>query len=41
LLPDGRYERLHPLDGVQAVNSQEWLLTRWKPELKKDTPSTK
>jgi polyphosphate kinase len=41
LLPDGRYERLHPLDGVQAVDSQEWLLTRWKPELKKDTASIK
>jgi len=41
LLPDGRYERLHPLDGVQEVDSQEWLLTRWKSELKKDTASTK
>jgi len=41
LLPDGRYERLHPPDGVQAVDSQEWLLTRWKPELKKDTASIK
>ncbi len=41
LLPDGRYERLHPLDGVQGVDSQEWLLTRWKSELKKDTASIK
>jgi polyphosphate kinase len=30
LLPDGSYEHLHPLDGIQAVNSQEWLLTRWR-----------
>jgi polyphosphate kinase len=39
LLSDGSYERLHPLDGDQAVDSQEWLLTRWKSESKKDTAS--
>lgn len=39
LLPDGSYERLHPLDGDQTVDSQEWLLTRWKSESKKDTAS--
>ena len=41
LLTDGSYERLHPLDGVQAVDSQEWLLTRWKSELKKDAAPPK
>lgn len=30
LRPDGTYERLQPLDGEPAVNSQEWFLNRWK-----------
>jgi polyphosphate kinase len=30
LRSDGTYERLHPLDGELAVNSQEWFLNRWK-----------
>jgi polyphosphate kinase len=41
LLPDGSYERLHPLDGIPAVNSQESLLTRWKSDSKKDTAFSK
>ncbi len=34
LHPDGSYERLHPLDGDPAINSQEWFLSRWKPTFK-------
>jgi polyphosphate kinase len=41
LLQDGSYTRLHPLEGTPAVNSQEWLLTRWKSDPKKDTAFTK
>jgi len=41
LLQDGSYKRLHPLEGTPAVNSQEWLLTRWKSDSKKDTAFTK
>ncbi len=37
LRPDGSYERLHPLNGEPAVDSQHWLLTRWKPPTKTDT----
>jgi polyphosphate kinase len=37
LLRDGSYTRVHPLDGAPVMNSQEWLLTRWKSEPKKDT----
>jgi polyphosphate kinase len=41
LLQDGSYERLHPPDGTPVMNSQEWLLTRWKSDPKKDTVLTK
>jgi len=41
LLQDGSYERVHPLDGAPVMNSQEWLLTRWKSDPKKDTLLTK
>jgi len=41
LLQDGSYERVHPLDGSPVMNSQEWLLTRWKSDPKKDTLLTK
>ncbi|HKT34139.1 MAG TPA: polyphosphate kinase 1 [Nitrospira sp.] len=37
LLADGSYKRLHPLDGEPVMNSQEWLLTRWRSEPKQDT----
>ena len=37
LLQDGTYERVHPLDGGPVMNSQEWLLTRWRSEPKQDT----
>jgi polyphosphate kinase len=30
LQPDGTYERLHPTDGEAAIDSQNWLLNRWK-----------
>ena len=36
LLQDGTYERVHPLDGGPVMNSQEWLLTRWRSEPKQD-----
>jgi polyphosphate kinase len=35
LLPDGSYQRLQPLDGAPVMNSQEWLLTRWKADPRK------
>ncbi len=41
LLQDGSYERLHPRDGSPVMNSQEWLLTRWKSDPKKDSLITK
>ena len=41
LLQDGTYERVHPLDGSPVMNSQEWLLTRWRSEAKHDTPLAK
>lgn len=31
LLADGTYERMQPVDGVTAVNSQDWFLNHWKP----------
>jgi polyphosphate kinase len=36
LLQDGSYRRIHPLDGAPPMNSQEWLLTRWRSDPKKD-----
>jgi polyphosphate kinase len=36
LLQDGSYKRLRPLDGAPPINSQEWLLTRWRSDPKKD-----
>jgi polyphosphate kinase len=36
LLQDGSYTRVHQLDGVAPMNSQEWLLTRWRSDPKKD-----
>ena len=41
LRQDGSYERLHPVDGTPEMNSQEWLLTRWKSDPKKDPLLTK
>ena len=37
LLQDGSYERVHPLNGSAVMNSQEWLLTRWRSEHKQGT----
>ena len=31
LLADGTYERMQPVDGATAVNSQDWFLNHWKP----------
>ena len=31
LLADGTYERMQPVDGGTAVNSQDWLLNHWRP----------
>jgi polyphosphate kinase len=36
LMQDGTYERVHPLGGAPVMNSQDWLLTRWKSDPKKD-----
>ena len=36
LLQDGSYRRVQPRDGAPLMNSQEWLLTRWRSESKKD-----
>ena len=36
LLPDGSYRRVRPADGAPLMNSQEWLLTRWRSEPKRD-----
>jgi polyphosphate kinase len=36
LMQDGTYERVHPLGGTPVMNSQDWLLTRWKSDPKKD-----
>ena len=41
LRQDGSYERVRPLDGSPVMNSQEWLLTRWRAEPKKDALLTK
>jgi polyphosphate kinase len=30
LLADGTYERMQPVDGATAVNSQDWFLNHWK-----------
>ncbi|THI92063.1 MAG: polyphosphate kinase 1 [Nitrospira sp. CG24A] len=31
LLADGTYERMQPVEGGTAVNSQDWFLNHWKP----------
>jgi polyphosphate kinase len=36
LRQDGTYERVYPLAGAPEMNSQEWLLTRWRSDPKKD-----
>jgi len=36
LLQDGSYRRVRPTDGAPLMNSQEWLLTRWRSEPKRD-----
>jgi polyphosphate kinase len=41
LLQDGSYERVHPLNGSAVMNSQEWLLTRWRSEHKQGTVLSK
>ncbi len=41
LVQDGTYERVHPLGGAPVMNSQDWLLTRWKSDPKKDHLLTK
>ena len=33
LLPDGRYERLSPVDGAAALSSQSWQLTNWRGQI--------
>jgi polyphosphate kinase len=33
LLPDGRYERLRPKPGEEAVSSQAWLLRHWEGKI--------
>ncbi len=33
LLPDGTYERVHPVSGEAAFHSQQWLLEHWKPRV--------
>jgi polyphosphate kinase len=39
LLADGRYERVLPPPGEDALNSQEWMLAHWKDHTRADKDS--